>query len=140
MASGKTIAATLIAMTIVAVFFTPLADITNANTGTVEQVDNVTADVGNYVDIQGYDITTNFTAYNNSGTQLTEGTDYELNQTAGTILIKSGSANVADGESVGMVYEYEATDATTGTIAGMIPMFAGLLLIGVAAARMRKMM
>lgn len=140
MANGRLVAATLIAMTVVAVFIGPLASITGSNTGTVGEVDNVSADVGNYVELDGYDITANFSAYNDSGTELTEGTDYELNKSDGTILIKSGSSNVADGESVGAVYEYQASSSTTATIADLVPMLAGLLILGTAAAKMRQMM
>jgi len=140
MASGKAVAATLIAMTVVAVFIAPLADVTASNTGTEGVNETVTIQTDEWVDLTGYDITGNFTLNNDSGTELTEGTDYELNESAGTIQAIDGSTSVSDGESVTAIYEYQATDSTTETVATLVPLFAALLIIGTVSVRIRQMM
>jgi len=141
MASGKAVAATLIAMTVVAVFIGPLANVTANNTGVEGVNETVTIQTDEYTDLSGWDLTNNVTVTTGGGTTtLTEGTDYELNSTVGSIIAVDGSANVADGDTVRVVYEYEATDSTTETIAGLLPLFAALLIIGTVSLRIRKMM
>jgi len=141
MASGRMIAATLIAMTVVAVLVGPLATSATDNTGVVGVNEEISADSGTWQDLEGFDLTSNFSAETSSGgTSLSEGSDYELNESAGTIKFLSGSANVNDGDAVTTTYEYNATDSTTSVIAGLLPLFAGLLLLGTAAMRIRQMM
>ena len=141
MPSGRVVAATLIAMTIVAVFIGPLASITNDNTGEVEFEDSVTGSTSEYVEIPGiYDITSNYTVELDDGTSLSEGTDYQLNQTDGTILVDSGSSTASDGDTLVIRGEYQASGTTTTTVATLVPLFAGLLILGTAAMKMRQMM
>lgn len=141
MSNGKLIAGTLIAMTIAAVFLTPLSTVVATSTGVVGVGnESVTIHTDEYSDLDGYDVTNNYTVELEDGTELTEGTDYEINRTEGSITAVSGSATVSDGDTVLVTYEYNATDSTTGTIAGLVPMFAALLILGIAAAKMREMM
>lgn len=141
MATGKTVAGALIAMTVVAVLIGPLATTVASSTGTVGVNETVSAEPGSYQDITGYDLNANFTATNtNGGTTLTEGTDYELATENGSIKFLDGSANVAQGDDVELLYEYQGTDGTTTTIATLIPLFAALLILGTVAVKIREMM
>jgi len=141
MATGRTVASALIAMAVVAVLIGPLATSVGSSTGTVGVNETISAQQDEWQDIEGYDLTANFTATNtNGGTTLSEGSDYELATENGSIQFLSGSANVAQGDDVRLVYDYQGTDTTTSTIANLIPLFAALLLIGVAAARIQQMM
>jgi len=139
--TGGAVAGTLIAITIVAVLVGPLASSVVGNSGVVDTSETLTADPGTIQELEGYDITANFTATNqNGGTTLSEGSDYELYQENGSIKFLTGSANVAGGDSVEAAYEYNATDGITATIADLIPLFAGLLILGTVAVRIRQMM
>lgn len=141
MASGRMVAATLIAMTVVAVFIGPLADVTAQNTGDTGFDESVTISDTEYVEIPGvYDITSNYTVELSDGTSLTEGTDYEINQTDGSVIAVTGSSTVSDGDSVRVYGEYTASSPTTTTVATLVPLFAGLLILGTAAMKMRQMM
>jgi hypothetical protein len=140
MTNSKLVAATLVAMTVAAVLVAPLGSVIASNTGTLGVAGNVGADVGNYQELDGYDITSNFTATDSDGNTLSEGADYELNRTDATIKFLSGSSLVTDGETITVEYEYEAASGTTTTVATLVPLFAGLLILGTAAVKMRKMM
>jgi len=124
----------MIAVAIAATLVSPFTGAIAGNTGEVGVAGNVSADVGSYQEIEGYDVvTSNFTA-TDDGTTLTEGTDYELNESAGTIKFLSGGSTVTDGESVDLSYSYQATDGTTDTIAGLLPLFVALLVLVTLAA------
>jgi hypothetical protein len=137
--TGGAVAGTLIAITIVAVLVGPLATSVVGNSGVVGAQETVSADPGTIQDLEGYDITSNFSA-DNGGTSLSEGSDYELYEENGSIKFLTGSANVAGGDNVDLTYEYNATDGITATIADLIPLFAGLLILGTVAVRIRQMM
>lgn len=126
----KLMIAVAIAATLVAPFTTAIA----GNTGTVSEVGNVSADLGNYQDVDGYNIdSATFTATDSGGTTLTESTDYELNATAGEVKFLS-SGSVSDGETIELSYDYQATDGTTSTITDLLPLFVGLLILVSIAA------
>jgi len=130
MPSGRMIAGTLIALTVVAVFIGPLASVTEGNTG----------DVNQYVEIEGvYEITGNYSVELSDGTSLSEGTDYEINQTDGKILAID-STNVNDGDTLNVKGEYSATGGTTTTVATLVPLFAALLILTTIAVRVQRMM
>ena len=57
------------------------------------------------------------TVYNSSDVQLTEGTDYEWNETEGTILFYS-TANTQDGASYNITYTYFENTGDVKTLAG----------------------
>jgi len=125
----------MIAVAIAATLVTPFTGAIAGHTGTVSVNEKVTADVGTYQDIDGYDVDAGtFSAeLSSDGTALTEGTDYNLNETAGTIEFID-STNVNDGDSVDLSYDYQATDGTTSTITGLLPLFVGLLILVTLAA------
>jgi len=139
--NGGAVAGALIAITIVAVLIGPLASTVAGNSGVVGVEEELTADTGTIQDLEGYDITSNFSAeLSSDGTSLSEGSDYELYEENGTIKFLEGSANVNDGDDVTTLYEYNATDGITATIADLLPLFAALLIIGTVAVRIRQMM
>jgi hypothetical protein len=129
----------MIAVAIAATLVTPFVGAISGSTGVVATTDNVTADPGTYQEIDGYEIdSATFTA-EQSGTTLSEGTDYNLNETAGTIEFID-STNVDPGDTVDLSYEYQATDGTTTTITDLLPLFVALLvLVTLAAGVMRRM-
>lgn len=120
----------VIAVTIAATLVGPFVGAISGNVGTVSATDNITASTdGDYQDLEGYDIDgATFTA-EVSGTTLSEGSDYELNETEGTVSFLTGSANVNDGDTVDIAYDYQATDGTTSTIADLLPLFVALLVL-----------
>jgi len=141
MKTGAKVTTVVIAMTIAAVFIGPLVSVIGAQSGTVG-VGNEEATIytDEWTDLEGFDITANFTLETTDGTTLSEGTDYELNQTAGTITAKDGSSSVSDGDTVVATYEYQATDGTTTTIVNLVPLFAALLILGTAAVAIQNRM
>jgi len=124
----------MIAVAIAATLVAPFTGAIAGNTGVVSTNETVSASVGDYQDLEGYEIDgATFSAEDSSGTALSEGTDYELNETAGTIKFLSGGS-VSAGDSVKASYDYQATDGTTDTITGLLPLFVGLLVLVTLAA------
>jgi len=144
MADAKGIAGVLIALTIAASLFAPVASSVNSSTG-VQTVTNetVTADVGNYVDVGGYDIdSSTVTVYQPTGSAYetaTQSTDYEFNTSDGSIKALSGG-DIGDGETLKVSYDYQATDDTTSTVANLVPLFMALLIVGVLAGKITGML
>lgn len=146
MASGKEVAGLLIALTFAAVLITPIADTVNGNSGSVEVTnESLTAEVGEYQELDGYDIDSDSeTVYWLNSTSgdyevITAGDDYELNESAGTIKFTE-SGVVDDGDDVKVSYTYQATSGTVSTILDLLPLFAGLVILGVMAAKVQQMM
>jgi len=143
--AGERIAALLIGATIAITLFNPIAVAVNDNAGTVS-VENESVNPVNdtYVQLDGYDLDDGETVYwfnESSGSYdvLTEGTDYDINQSDGSIAINS-SGKASTGDDVQVSYDYQATSATTETVLTLAPLFVGLLVLGVFAARMQGMM
>lgn len=123
------VAKVAVALAIAVTLVVPFASVVGGNTGEVGISESVTAEVDTYQDIEGYDIdTSNFTATDSGGTELTEGTDYELNATDGSVQFLSSGA-VSDGDEVDLEYSYQATSGTTSTITGLLPLFVALLIL-----------
>lgn len=143
---GKKAALVLIPLVVVAVLLGPLATTVNGNTGdqTVTN-ETVTASNTSYVELQGYDIDdTSETVYwlnSSSGSYETvsEPADYEVNYTAGSIIANS-TGKIGDGDSLKVTYTYAATSGMVTTIAGYIPLFAVLLILGFVANEISDMM
>ncbi len=135
MVSGKSIAGLLVAVTIAATLFMPINSAITGNTGdiTVEN-ETVTADIGNATDLDGYSIEDGSETvewYNESSSSwetVSSGTDYEMNYDEGSITALSGGT-INDGDDLRVDYTYAATDGTTSTVMGLIPMFLGLLML-----------
>lgn len=135
MPSGKTIAGLLVAVTIAATLFIPINDaISNSSGEVVVDDETVTADVGNAVALDGYSIidgsetVERYNSTSDSYETVSSGTDYEIDNNQGTITALEGGA-INDGDELRVSYEYEATDGTTSTVMGLIPMMLGLLIL-----------
>lgn len=146
MAQPRKVAAVLVALTIAASLFGPVASAVNESTG-VQSVDNetVTADVGNWAELDGYDVDSSSVTvewYNSTSSSyetVSSGTDYELNASDGSIKALSGG-DIGDGDELRVTYNYSATSGTTTTVGNLVPLFMALLIIGVLAARIQEMM
>lgn len=141
MVSGQQIATVLIAVTIAATLLNPIASTVTQNTGT-QTVSNetVTAHYGKYTDLDGYKIVSGSeTVYNASGATMSSGTDYKIATKNGSIEALNGGS-IADGNTIKVSYDYQATDGTTTTVIGLVPLFVGLLMLVVLAAKLMEMM
>jgi len=134
---GKGITGLLIAVTIGAVFFVPVVDVIDSTTGEVE-INNETvttnASYDETYELRGDDVVTDsdtLERYNSSADSwevLASGTDYELDNTNGTVDILSGGS-VAEGDEVRASYNYQATEGIVTSVAGLLPIFLALLLL-----------
>lgn len=142
MVSSKSIVALVVALTIAATVFTPVVDSVNSNTGDVT-VDNetATATLDEYSDLKGFNIdeTSETVEYYNGSAWVTatEDTDYEMSYGNGSVKPLSGG-DISDGDDMRVTYTYAATDGTTTTVVGMIPLFMALLMLGTLANKIQK--
>jgi hypothetical protein len=147
MASAKTVMGVAIALAIAATFVGPIVSAVNSNSGAVDVTnETVTADIGNAVDLDGYNIdnsTVTVYEYNDSAgayETATAGADYEMGLGNGSIVALGTSDNIQDGEDVKVTYTYQATSGASTTVLGLIPLFLALLILGVLAERVQDMM
>lgn len=146
MAKGSKVAATLIALTVAATLFGPVSTAVTQNSGTVSVTnETVTADVGNFTELDGYDIDENSETvywYNSSSSSyetVSSGTDYEMGYENGSIKATSGGT-IGDGDKLKVSYDYQATDPTSTTVITLIPLFMALLILVVLASKVMGMM
>ena len=137
----------VIAITIGAVFFVPVVDVINNTTGEV-QIENETvttnASFSETYELRGDNITADsetIEVVNSDGTftTLTAGTDYALNEEAGTIQF-SDTTDVPAGDEIRASYTYQATDGIVTSIAGLLPVFLALLLLVPMANKIQQEM
>jgi hypothetical protein len=144
--TGRKIAALFVAVAIAATLFGPMTAAVANSTGTQSVANETVTAAGNsYVEVTGYDVDdTSLTVerYNETSDSyetVSEGTDYEFNYSDGAIKALSGG-DIGDGDELRLTYDYQATDATTTTVAGLIPLFLALLvLVTLAAGIMQRM-
>jgi len=129
MASAKTkgMVALVIGLTVAGSLIVPLDDVIAGGTGTVNQVDNVTAQNNTYVELTGYDIQTVNSVTDSQGNAVDSG-NYTVDNAEGRIRFDT-SGVVSDGETVTVDYDYQATDGSTTVVAGLAPLLAVLLLL-----------
>lgn len=139
MPTGKGVAMTAIAVTVVALLFGPITGAVNTSSG-LQTVNNetVTAEYDVHVDLEGYDIetgTVDVYAVNNTGVwkEVPEN-EYEIDYQPGTILVYSNSTTIMDGDTIRVTYDYQATSETTATVVGQVPLLVALLMLVVLAA------
>lgn len=144
MPSTRSIVAVMIVAMIAATLFIPIQDAVSGNTGTVSVTnETVTADVGNPVELDGYKlVNSSITVYEYNDSkgayqEATAGIDYVTGDENGSITVEGTSDEIQDGEDVKVTYDYEATDSTTSTVAGLIPTFTALLILVVLADRLQ---
>lgn len=139
--TGK-ITAVVIAATIAAVLFLPFASIVTDGTET-QSVSNeeFDAEPGTYQDLEKYNIVDGSETVevdDGTGAVSLSDSEYQLNNTDGTINIDSGSAN--EGDTVIVSYDWQQTTGATSTIVDLLPLFVALLiLVTIAAEIMNKM-
>jgi hypothetical protein len=131
--SGKIIAIVL-AVVLGIVVMQPVVGAVNDNTGTVSDAENVTADLGNYSDLGGYDLVDGTVVVESTDgtTTYSEGSDYEVALENGSIKPLS-SGTITDGETLNVTYDYNATDSSTTTVLGFVPVMFGVLLFVVVS-------
>jgi len=140
-ASGKAIATVIIAATIAAVLFNPLANVAGANSGT-QHVTNETlsAQPGSYQDLNGYNIHHGETVYWENGSSyqvLSSPSDYSMKYTPGQIRINN-SSSVASGDSIRVTYDYDATTGATTELVKVVPLLAAVLILGYLGRNVTK--
>lgn len=133
--NGRGLTALVIAITIGAVFFVPVADVVQSNTGEVDVLNETLTESAEYdvaYELTGHDIEVDSeTIEYDDGTgwaTATEGTDYTIDYDNETVTILSGG-EISEGDEVRASYTYQATDGTTSTVAGLIPVLLALLLL-----------
>lgn len=145
--TGKIVLGFAVAAIVAMVFFPAVTNAVGTSTGT-QNVTNetVAADVGNYVDLGGYQIDENSEtvyAYNDTSGSYEvaqKGTDYEMSYENGSIKALSGSSLIDDGEDVKVTYDYQATGATTTLVAGFVPVMVAVLIFATLARGTMKQM
>lgn len=141
MVDARKLMAVVVVATIAGTLLGPLGASVADSTGQVDvQAENVTAN-NEFQDLRGYDIESgSVTAEDSDGNAVDSG-DFTVRNQAGEIRIdNSTSTVVSDGERVEVSYTYQATDGSTTTVAGLIPLMAALLILVTFAARMTGMM
>lgn len=136
----------VIAITIGAVFFVPVVDVINNTTGEVE-IENETvttnASFSETYELRGDNITAGSETIevNDGGTwtTLSAGTDYALNEEAGTIQF-SDTTDVSAGDEIRASFRYQATSGIVTSIADLLPVFLGLLLLVPMANKIQQEM
>lgn len=141
---NKGITTLVIALTIGAVFFIPVVDIINSNSGTQTINESVVTDNASFTetyDLEGYDIVAGsetIEANDGSGwVTLTSGTDYVLTDSNAQLELND-TANVNAGDEIRATYDYEATSGMVTSITGLLPVFLALILLVPMANRVSE--
>lgn len=141
----KKLMAVMIGVVMAVVLFMPINDAVGAHTGSADVTnESLVADPGTYQDLNGYDIEEDSETvwwYNSTSgeyEQLTEGTDYEINYTAGSIQYLT-SGDVSDGDDTKVSYTWQQTDPTTTTVVTLIPVLLAVLIIGTLGNKVSEM-
>jgi hypothetical protein len=116
------------------VVLTPVVSVVADNSGQVSETENVTANLGNYSGLGGYDLVDGSVTVESQGdgTVYSEGSDYELALENGSVKALS-SGTIADGETLTVSYDYQATGSATETVLGFVPVMFGVLLFVVVS-------
>jgi len=112
----------------------PVVAAVTDNSGTVTESENVTADLGNYSDLGGYNVVSGSVVVEpaGGGTAYSQGSDYTVALENGSIKALS-SGTISDGENLNVTYDYQATDSSTTTVLGFVPVMFGVLLFVVVS-------
>jgi len=138
--STKLILTIALGIAISLVVLQPVIASINDNTGVQTEVENATADVGNYTDLSGYDLKSGTVSVEDqSGTAYSQGSDYEVALDNGSVKALS-SGTISDGETLNVSYDYQATSGATTTVLGFIPVIFGTVLLVFAANGIQRKM
>jgi len=137
MASARTVILFAVAATIAMIFLSPVVTAVNDSTGTQSVTnESVTADVGSYVELGGFNVVDGSeTVYapdnrdNGEFNVTSEGADYEINNSDGSIKALSGSSEIDDGDTLKVTYDYEAAGQITTTVVGFVPVMIGAVVL-----------
>lgn len=119
---------------IASILLIPVVGVVNDSIDTTEvTAENWTVDVDNWVELENDDLVDGSVTVNNStDVEMTEGTDYEINYTDGTIKALSGG-DLTDGNTATIDYNYEqptyVEDGTTRTLIDLVPLFFILVIL-----------
>lgn len=120
----------LLAVTVVVVVFGPIATAVQDNVGTQSVTnESVTADLGNEVDLSGYNIDASSVTVYNATDDVVPASEYTINDGPGTINVSSTSTSVSDGETIAVSYDYQATTGMVTTIVGYVPELVAVLIL-----------
>lgn len=144
---SRAIIVVVIAVTIGALLFQPLAGAVADNTGEDTATNETfSADVdADWIDLSWYNIIENsetVEVYNDtdgSWTVVTD-TEYEMDYDGGAISLDNTSAAYADGDDMRASYDFERTSGMTTQVATLAPLFLALLLLVVLASRAMELM
>lgn len=127
----------MLGVVIAVVLLGPFVTTVNDNSGTQSLTnESITASTGEYVELDGYDVVGSSVVvygYNDSSGSFetaTEGTDYEIDLSAGDVQALNDSSLIDDGEEVKVTYDYEATSGTVTTVLQLLPLLVGVLILG----------
>jgi hypothetical protein len=139
----RQIVAFIVGITIVVTVFSPFSVIVNDNSGTTTVSDEtLTADVGNFSDLRGYNIDSGSLSverYNTTSDsyESVAGSDYELEADAGRLKPLASGA-IEDGDELRVDYDYRVTDGTTTTIVEILPTIVVLTILGLIGLRLQE--
>lgn len=147
--TGQTIIGVTIAVVIAITLLSPVVASIGDNTGS-QTVTNETvtssATLGETYDLDGFDVDPGSeTVYFENGSAGSfevatgGGTDYTLHEANGSITLES-TGEIDAGDEVKVSYDYQATDDTTATVLGLVPLFVALLALVVVAGPMMSRM
>lgn len=141
MVNARKLMAVVVVATIAGTLLGPLGASVADSTGQVDvQAENVTAN-NEFQELRGYDIQSGSVTVNDSQGNAVDSGNFTVRNEAGEIRIDNSTSTVVDdGERVEVSYTYQATDGSTTTVAGLIPLMAALLILVTFAARMTGMM
>lgn len=142
----KKILGVLVAVVFAVVLFAPISNAVAANSGTADVTnETLSAQVGTYQDLDHYDVnqgTVTVYWYNStSGSYetLTNGTDYEIAYSNGSVKTLSGG-DVSDGDDLKVSYEWQQTDPMTTTIITLVPLLLLVMIIVVMSRAIEEKM
>jgi hypothetical protein len=135
--STKGIVALVIGLTIAGSLLVPVSDVFTDSTGTVNQTEDVSAELDSYVELSGYDIQSVNNVTDSDGNTIDSG-NYTVDNDAGRIRFASGD-HVTEGETVTVDYDYQRTDGSTTTVAGIVPLLLALFLLVKLATKVGEM-
>jgi hypothetical protein len=141
MVDARKLMAVVVVATIAGTLLGPLGSSVADSTGQVDvQAENVTAN-NEFQELRGYDIASGSVTVTDSDGNAVDSSNFTVQNEGGAIRIDNSSSTVvSDGERVEVSYTYRATDGSTTTVAGLIPLMAALLILVTFAGRMTGMM
>lgn len=135
------IATVVIAATIAVTLLSPISTITADSTGDVSVTNETVTANNEFQDLRGYDIQSGSVSVEDSDGNAVDSGNYSVRYNTGEIRVdNSTSTVVTDGETVYVDYTYTASDDTTTTVAGLVPLLFALVILVALATKLQEMM